>query len=210
MELYETEEQQVEALKKWVKAYGPSIGFGAVLGLSLFAGWRWYSDKILQEQRATSAQYESTIETLNKDDSETNVIQLAQQFQEEHKDSSYSVFAAFLAAKKAIERGNLVDAQKQLEFAISKAQDPSIKAIATIRLARVQIALSDLEKAAATLSQPLPDAFKGTVSELKGDIYVKQGKLEQAKTSYQAAIDNGEVTNTSFLQNKLDNLALAE
>lgn len=210
MELYETEEQQVEALKKWVKAYGPSIGFGAVLGLSLFAGWRWYSDKILQEQRATSAQYESTIETLNKDDSETNVIQLAQQFQEEHKDSSYSVFAAFLAAKKAIERGNLVDAQKQLEFALSKAQDPSIKAIATIRLARVQIALSDLEKATATLSQPLPDAFKGTVSELKGDIYVKQGKLEQAKTSYQAAIDNGEVTNTSFLQNKLDNLALAE
>lgn len=210
MELYETEEQQVEALKKWIKAYGPSIGFGAVLGLSLFAGWRWYSDKVLQEQRVASAQYETTVETLNKDDSATNVIQVAQQFQEQYKDSSYTVFAAFLAAKKAVERGNLVDAQKQLEFALTKAETPSLKAIATVRLARVQIAMSDLEKAMATLSKPLPEAFDATVSELKGDIYVKQGKVEQAKTAYQAAIDNGEAANTNFLQNKLDNLALAE
>lgn len=210
MELYETEEQQVEALKSWLKAYGPSIGFGAALGLSLFAGWRWYSDQVLQEQRAASAQYETTVETLNKDAAETNIIEVAQQFQEQHKDSAYTVFAAFLAAKKAIERGNLVDAQKQLEFALTKAETSSLKAIATVRLARVQIAQSKLEQAMATLGKPMPEAFNASVAELKGDIYVKQGKAEQAKTAYQTAIDSAEVSNTSFLQNKLDNLAFAE
>ena len=42
MEVYETEEQQVEAVKKWWKENGVSLIVGVVMGLSAIAGWKYY------------------------------------------------------------------------------------------------------------------------------------------------------------------------
>ncbi|PAR85254.1 YfgM family protein, partial [Vibrio cholerae] len=44
MELYDTEEQQVEAIKDWWKENGKAVIFGAVIGLGGLFGWRYYQD----------------------------------------------------------------------------------------------------------------------------------------------------------------------
>ena len=44
MEIYSTEEQQVDAIKQFAKEYGPSILIGAVVGLGGLYGWNTYSD----------------------------------------------------------------------------------------------------------------------------------------------------------------------
>ena len=41
IEGYETEEQQVEAIKKWWKANGNTLIIGAVVGLAGLWGWRF-------------------------------------------------------------------------------------------------------------------------------------------------------------------------
>ena len=47
------------------------------------------------------------------------------------------------------------------------------------------------------------------MEEIKGDAYLKQGKIEQARTAYQQAIVTDGLTSSPILQMKLDNLAQA-
>ena len=44
MEIYSTEEQQVDAIKQFWKDYGNSILIGAVVGLGGLYAWNYYSD----------------------------------------------------------------------------------------------------------------------------------------------------------------------
>ena len=59
------------------------------------------------------------------------------------------------------------------------------------------------------MGNTLPESFKATVAELKGDVYVAKNESEQARSAYQAAVDAGGLENNSLLQIKLDNLAVA-
>lgn len=82
-----------------------------------------------------------------------------------------------------------------------------LQAIATTRLARIQLAQKDYDAALATLDTQLPESYKANVAELKGDIYLAQGDKAQARASYQAAADNGGLESNPLLQVKLDDLA---
>ena len=45
MNEYETEEQQLEALKKWWKENATSLILGLAIGVSGLFGWRYYLDQ---------------------------------------------------------------------------------------------------------------------------------------------------------------------
>lgn len=54
MEIYSTEEQQVDAIKQFWKDYGTSILIGAVVGLGGLYGWNYYSDmKVAKAEEAS-------------------------------------------------------------------------------------------------------------------------------------------------------------
>ena len=125
----------------------------------------------------------------------------------ENGDSSYTMLTAIALAKEAAEKQEWALAETHLTAAIDKSVDDSIKAIATLRLARVQLQLEKYEQALTTLSATLPAAFKANVEEVKGDIYFKQGKTELARNAYQAAIDGADEGSNPSLQMKLDDLA---
>ena len=42
MSTYQTEEEQVEQLKKWWKENGKSVIGGVVLGFAIIGGWQWW------------------------------------------------------------------------------------------------------------------------------------------------------------------------
>ncbi len=65
---YETEEQQVEALKEWWKQNGLAIIGGAVLGIAALLGWRGWN--MYQEKQATEASdiFAVAQEALNNND----------------------------------------------------------------------------------------------------------------------------------------------
>ena len=64
MELYDTEEQQVEAIKDWWKENGKAVALGAVVGLGGIFGWRYYQDMQVSAQDAASQAYTSALTTL--------------------------------------------------------------------------------------------------------------------------------------------------
>ncbi|REL30480.1 YfgM family protein [Thalassotalea euphylliae] len=207
METFETEEQQVEAIKKFWHEYGNYLIGGLVVGLSGFVGFNFYKDSKLEGEMAVASKYQAVIDSQTADHEAFKAN--AEQFIQNNADSSYASLTALSLAKDAAEHQDWEKAATHLQQAIDKASNAGIKSIATVRLARVQIQLEQFDKALATVGGEQSEAFKAAIEEIKGDAYLKQGKVELARNAYQAAIDaDGLATNPS-LQLKIDDLAQA-
>ncbi|MBY6186168.1 tetratricopeptide repeat protein [Marinobacter hydrocarbonoclasticus] len=204
MEIYSTEEQQVEAIKKFWKEYGVSIVGGAVLGLGGLFGWNTYQDHQQSQREAASAAYTQVIEQAAQ--SQDALDAAVANFQAEHGNSGYGPLSQLLLARAAVEAGDLAKAETLLTDVLP-ALDAETAPLATLRLARVQLAQDKLDAAQATLSNVTNDAFAAQREELKGDILVKKGELDAARAAYQSALDAGGAQTSPALQMKLDDLA---
>ena len=203
MEIYTSEEQQVEAIKRFWNEYGKAILGGVVIGLAALYGWRYYQAEQRASAEALSGSYAQLIQ---QQSSNEEWLAQAQSFIAEQGSSSYAVFAALLAAKEAVNASNLPEAIKQLSWVQQNTTDASVKAIAQIRLARVQRETGDYAAALATLNQTVPASFAAQQAELKGDVLQASGDLPAAKAAYQQALAQAG-QNTQLLQIKLDELA---
>lgn len=208
MEIYQTEEQQVEAIKGYWAENGNMIIAGIVLGFAGFIGFNVYKDNKLEGEVAVSDSYQKLMETSVNDDKAT-FTQNAEKFISENSGTSYESLTALALAKEAAVNKDWPSAQTQLAAAIKSAPSEGIKGIASLRLARVQIQQEQYEQALSTLAQPLPESFKAAIEEIKGDVYLLQEKNELARNAYQAAIDADGLASSPNLQMKLDDLAIA-
>lgn len=203
MERFETEEQQVEAIKRFWKEHGTAIIVGAALGLGGLWGWRYFSETQLANKEAASVAYQEAVESLAAEGGEAKV----DAFIEANKDSGYASIASLLAAKQAVDSGDLDAAASHLNRVVTFAESEEIKAVASLRLSRVQIEMNQLDAALSTLGNVTNDAFSAEVSELKGDVYAKQSKFDDARLAYSSALEKN--ANNPLLQMKLDNLSVA-
>lgn len=207
MDVYQTEEQQVDAIKAYWKKNGTTLIAGFVIGIGGFIGFNFYKDNQAAQQLMVSESFQAVIETMGQDDKA--FTEAADKFIAENQDSTYASLTALALAKQAAESKDWPQVEKHLTTAVEKATDAGIKAIASLRLARVQVQLETFDKALATLSAQLPESFKASIEEIKGDIYLKQGKKDLARNAYQAALDANGVATNPTLQMKLDDLAVA-
>jgi predicted negative regulator of RcsB-dependent stress response len=203
-EQYETEEQQVEAIKRFWKENGLALVIGALLGLGGLLGWRYYNDSQIVAKEQASFAYEKASEELLK--GEVGFSQ-AKTFIENHSDTGYAMLMALEMAQQAIERKDLTEAAKQLEFVTNNAKLSAVKSVALVRLARIQIEQGELELALASADKVTDEAFKGQSQEIKGDVYQAQQLFDQARAAYSAALETNK--RDQVLKMKLDNLATA-
>lgn len=205
MDIYQTEEQQVDAIKAFWKENGTGIIAGIVIGLSGFVGYGYYTESQVKAEIQTAESYQAIIDTIGKNEGE--FIQAAENFIATNETSSYASLTALALAKDASTHKDWAEAEKYLLIASEKSSSAGVKAIAITRLARVQIQLENIEAALATLATPLPASFTSTVEEIKGDAYLKQGKVELARNAYQVALAASAENMNPVLQIKIDDLA---
>ena len=205
MEIYQTEEQQVEAIKGYWAQNGNTIIAGIALGLAGFIGFNLYQDNKFEQELAVSDSYQTLIEQSSKD--AEAFTENGEKFISENGDNSYVSLTALALAKEAASHKDWTQAQKHLTTAINSAPTDGIKAIASLRLARVQVQLEQYSDALATLSNNLPESFTAAIEEIKGDAYLQQGKSDLARNAYQAAIAADGIATSPSLQIKLDDLA---
>jgi predicted negative regulator of RcsB-dependent stress response len=201
MEQFETEEQQIEAVKKFWRENGIAIVVGAVVGLGGLWGWRAYSDKLLEKKEVASQAYQEMQETLGSDDANITPIK---DFIEQNSESGYAVLAALQVAKVAVERSDYDEAASQLKWAAENSQDKNVGDIAYLRLARVELQLGKHQEALNTLAELQDGTFIGVRKEVEGDIYAAMGSIDKAKAAYISAIEVNSAGNG--LQMKIDNL----
>jgi predicted negative regulator of RcsB-dependent stress response len=211
VDVYATEEEQAEQVKKWLKENGPPIVIGLILGLGGLSGWRyWQASQRAQAEAASSAFEQLTVFV------RSGKMDQARKFGEkvinDFPKSSYAEFAALTLAKVADDQNDLAGAAKQLQWAIDHSKFPEVTRLARLRLARVWLSegkLDDAWNAAQKISDKPPSA---ALSELKGDILVAQGKTDEARRQYleaTAQAGDKDPNEADTLSMKLNNLGTA-
>jgi predicted negative regulator of RcsB-dependent stress response len=195
-----TEEEQVEQIKKWWNSNGKQIIVGAVIGLAGIWGWNTYSD--YQDKQSLNARslYLSYA-------SDSNNLGAYDKLTTDFSSSSYSDQAILLMAKYLFDAGSYSQALGVIKPLIN---NPSsiITTTAALRTASIHLQLGQHDEALSILEEQSEDGFSGLNYNLLGDIYLDLGNRTEAQKYYSLAIDNvSENSNLSqLIQIKLDDL----
>lgn len=205
---FETEEQQVEALKQWWADNGRAVLLGIGIGLAMIFGFRaWQGQKESTAQNASGV-YTDVLESLERDDDGERFLGLVEEIREDYAGSPYAAMASLAEARFQVENDNLPEAESALRWAADEGTFGEIVPVAQLRLARVLKAQGKYPEALKALDRVSSPAFTGHVEEIRGDIYLDQGDAAQAASAYQRARDSGSPTNSgAALQMKIDDLA---
>ena len=210
MEVYSSEEQQVEAIKSFLKENGIQIVLGAFIGIGGFGAWNWYVDNQAAEKEAASVQYEKFIEVSQAEGVTSESVESElKAFTTTFGESGYGVFVQLLAAKEAVMDSDFVQAENNLKTALALTDLETLKELVSLRLARIQLELKRYDVALQTLSTIKGEGYAARVAELTGDSHLAQGDKDKARMSYQSAADNGGLEGNTLLKMKLDDLALS-
>ena len=207
MDVYRTEEEQVEAIKKWWKENGKSIVTGIVIGITAIFGWRAYTGYEVRQAEAASTLYEQMLSASRTNDKE-NIRIYADRIITDYQSTTYALFAKLMLAKLAAEANDLTVAEQELRWVLNNNSQVELEHIARLRLVRVLIAGNKLDEANKLISITDTGKFTARYDELRGDILVKQGKKDEAKQAYEKALSNSIATEDaqSVLQMKLEDL----
>ena len=200
IEISDSEEEQVDKLKKWWDSNGKQIIAGAVLGLAGIFGWNYYVD--YQDSQALNARalYLSYA-------SDSANVGAYDKLIKDHPSSSYADQATLLMAKYLFEAENYSLALDALKPLMSR-ENSVIASTAALRSASLYLELGQHQEALAVLNMDNANEFSGLFYNLAGDVYLVLGNNEEARNSYALAIEN--ITDNSSLsqliQIKLDDL----
>ncbi len=202
---YETEEQQVEALKEWWKQNGVAVIGGAVLGISALVGWRGWNWH--QEKQATEASdiFAIVQEAINTNDA--SVLQdHTNTLRENYASTPYAPLAVLHQAKNQIEQGDNTAAEDSLRWVLSNSKQDTVQNVARLRLARLLLAENKIDEAQAMINGDMSDAYESLANEIRGDIFVAKGEIEQAKEAYDQAMQAASGSGVEYLQLKRNDL----
>lgn len=204
---YETEEQQLDALKDWWKENGTPLIIGAVLGLAGFAGWKYWNQQQIAYQEGASDLYIKVSEIL-KTEKKEGLAESAQAVKSQFPKSSYAILSSFQLAKLAVDAKELDKAASELSWVIDNHPSNELTAIAKIRLARVFIEQEKASEAVALVSLEETSGYYALASLVKGDALMALERKSEALDAYKAAsTDMSIVARNPSLQIKIDQLS---
>lgn len=208
MEVYRTEEEQVEALKDWWKENGRSVIVGVALALAAVFGWRYWQDSTRTQAESVSTLYQQLLVRLDAGEGR-EVVEVARRIIAEHASTPYAALASLSLAQQAVDQGDLDGAGAHLRWVMANAKVDEVRMLAQVRLARVLVAQGKTDEALQQLTGVSGGSFAAMVEEVKGDAYLAQGRRADARRAYEAALAG--VTDVpakqQVLRMKVDDLA---
>lgn len=210
MEIYETEEEQVAALKDWWKANGASVTTGIIAAVVIVAGWNFWQSYQQDKMNRASALYEQLMKA-EQSGNIPSLDKIGAKLTTEYGSTAYGAYALLFQAKVKVEQQDLTAAKTLLQQVIATTSDAELKHVARTRLIRVLLALQEYEpglQIIADVDQSSLGGFEAIYEELKGDLYVAMARIGEARTAYQAALKAGQTS--PLLQFKLDDLTATD
>ena len=210
MEIYDTEEEQVAAIKRWWKENGASTIIGIVVGVIIIGGWNFWQTYTQDKANQASALYEELLSSVSNEKTES-VEKITERITEQYGSTAYATYAALLLAKTKVQQGEVESAKSILEKQMKIADSAELRNVARIRLVKLMLATDENEKGLQTIAevdQSSSQGFSASYDELTGDLYLQLGRLGEARTAYQSALRAG--SNSPLLQFKLDDITAAE
>jgi predicted negative regulator of RcsB-dependent stress response len=189
VESYRTEEEQVEALKRWWQENGRSTVIGVVLAVGLGLGWQaWQKNREVAAQNA-SVSFQRMLALLASEEEvgPAPARQVAESLKEEYSGSTYAQFAALHLARLAVQEEDFVRAEEELRWVLAMADKGSdIYQVARLRLARVTAAAGDTAGALALLGEAGSE-YQASYAIARGDVFLADGREAEALEAFRAA-----------------------
>jgi len=216
--VYDSDEEQIEALKRWWDENGTFVIAGIVLVLAVLFGSRYWQSSQSSMAEAASDIYTQMTEVVQSnldleiDDTElAEALNLHTELKNNFANSVYSRYSALLMARLYVQRNELGEAAAELQWIMDNpglgflnSIDDEMALTARSRLARVILAQGNAEAALQLLNEVEPGTFAGTFAEIEGDAYVALGRIQEAIEAYQNALNAG--TNTEVVELKLNDI----
>ncbi len=208
MDTYRSEEEQVEALRRWWDENGRSTIVAIVIALAVGFGWQGWREHRVQQSELASARYQEMIEAAGtaEDDAEVATVRhLAEGIRTDFPGSSYAQFAALHLARLAIAEGDLAAGEEQLRWVLTRNPATEIQLIAELRLARVTAARGNPQGGLEIIAAAEAGAYEPAYAEAEGDMYQQLGESGKAIEAYERSAALGMGANET-LQLKLRSL----
>lgn len=205
MEVYTTENEQVDALRRFFAENGKALAVGVVLGIGALVGWRYWQSHQNTSMMEASQSYEQASVALAS--GKADDVAAAEKFIQANS-NSYGVFAALQLAKHFADQGDFAKAEQQLVVAQSHAKDDNLLASVNLRLARVQLQEKKLDEALKTLEGVKGEGWISMMQDVRGDVLLAKGDIAGAREAYSKGIEsNASQALAAVMRMKLNNLS---
>ncbi|SFX17496.1 YfgM family protein [Marinospirillum alkaliphilum] len=208
-----SDEEQLESLKEWWSKNGKSLIAGVVVAVAGVGGWKaWESHQISKAESASQLYSELSQIVMNGtgESRDQQADALIARLTGDFSKSVYADYARLFAARLAVERDELDQAQSHLRAALDSTRVEAIELVARLRLARILNSQERVDEALSLLSVPNAGGFTAEFEALRGDLLMSKGDALQAREAYQKALEASRAAGESapLVEMKLDSLAI--
>lgn len=205
MEIYENENDQMEAVKRFFAENGKALLVGVVIGIGALLGWRYWNSHKAEAAMATSQEYQKVVAGLSGDKPDT--LASAEKFVSDTQ-GSYGAFAALELAQQYADKNDLAKAAAQLQQGLKNTDDANLQAVLSLRLARIQIQQKQADDALATLDAVKGEGWKAIVADVRGEALLSKGDRKGARDAWsQGVASNASPALREMMQMKINNLS---
>ncbi len=179
--------EKINTLKAWWGRYGTIIVILLAVMIATLGGKRvWEHFQRQQAQQAADLyalvkQVQQTTGDLMK------ITDAAHLLTEGYASSGYAPRAALIVVKASIDAGDFKRAKAHLQWILDNAKEPEMIDLARLRLAAILLDEKNYAAALQQLNTKHGHSFSGLYADLKGDVLLASGKIEEARMSYEAA-----------------------
>lgn len=209
MERYQTEEQQVQAIKDWWKANGRSVIAGLIIGFGAIGGYRYWTQYQTTQSEQAALIYAQVVSSVAANADNEKAFEQGQNLITNYSGTPYAGLAALSLAKLALGKSDYTTAATQLRWILDNSSDAGLQHVARLRLARVLAADNKPDMALSLLNQTDTSGFTTLYQEARGDILFQQGKTNEAAAEYNKALADLEMNpeRRRILEMKYNDLA---
>lgn len=203
----ESDDQQIEELKRWWAENGRAVVLGVVLGLGSVGGYLGWQRYTAAQAETASTLYSRMVNTQALQNHSAVVTQ-ADELIAEFPDSAYSALAGLVAASSAYAGGDVDNTVRLLQWAESHAPEPEVSHVARLRLARVLAEKESFDAALSALDRIDSKSFSDLAIETRGDVLIAKGDADAARASYDELLSSTTLDSRgrARVQAKLDEL----
>ena len=209
MDIYASDEEKGEDIKRWWRENGQSVILGCILGGAVIFGGRYWVNYKQTVTENASQTYQQVAQALEQQQVEAADM-LTQKLLSEFSNTPYAVFGALKMASRAAENNDTKSAKLYLQWVMDNASLSAHLELARLRQAKVLVDEKEYAQALELTRQSTSPAFSSLFTELQGDVLLAMDKKSEARNAYQSAmklLKQGE-PRLALLQIKLDDLAI--
>jgi len=205
VEVYTTENEQVDAVRRFFAENGKALAIGVVLGIAALGGWRYWQSHESSAMADSSVAFQQANQAVT--DKKAQGVENLEKFAQSNK-NNYGVFASLQLADHFVEAKDFANAEKQLVAAQSQAKEENLLSLVSLRLARVQSQQKKFDDALKTLDGVKGEGWIALQQDVRGDVLLAKGDAKGAREAFSKGLDSKpSQTLQNVLRMKLNNLS---